>query len=294
MKLPSTILSFLIVLSAAGQSDINQTNEYGQKKGKWVTYHDDGRIDKVSFYEIVIRSELDKEEAFFGAKPNENDSTYYIDKLKWHEKYHYHENGKLKRIYSAKNSGEYLYGPNREISIASETSFDYDFLGKVNESETITFELKNNSQQAITLYPVSNISSLTSDFKAFVLPPKQASTFTFKLTLKPEYTYGKMLLKNDSFEFEFTLRGFGYHFETKDIKDGKKLTTESRFIYLRTGHETLMRLYDKKQQELLQTIPIYNPKTEIDFSQFKPGKYWLCIVDYSADQKTCCEIGIGK
>lgn len=292
MKQLTTILFLLMVLSVNGQRNINQTNEFGQKTGKWVTYHKDGRIDEVHFYRPSIKK-LSKEEAFFRALPPDKDSTILNEELLWIEHYEYHTNEVLKRIKRIEDSKKtmYFYGSNREITV--EPLFDYDFIGKVNDSETVSIELTNNSQQTITLHPISDAKNLAV-LKEFVLLPEQASIFTFKYTFEPHHNYGKLVLKNDSLEIEFSVRGFGYHLETKDIEEGKPLTIPHRFVYFRTGDETLIRLYDKNQKEVLKTIPIHNPKSDIDLSKFGEGTYWICSVDYSADLNICCEIRIEK
>src|SRR5690606_41989987 len=98
--------------------------------------------------------------------------------------------------------------------------------------------------------------------KEFILPPEQKSIFTFKHIFEPQHTYGKMVLENHNFEFEVSVRGFGYHIETKDIERRKFLNVQKRFVYLRTGDETLMKIYEKNQKEILKTIPIHNRSEE--------------------------------
>jgi hypothetical protein len=101
-------------------------------------------------------------------------------------------------------------------------------------------------------------------------------------------------LKNDSITIDLSVRTFGYHIASEDIEKGEQLTVNKSFVYHRTGNEALLKLYDIDKEKELETISLAKQRTNIVLEKIKPGSYWLCIVDYSADKRTFCEILIKK
>jgi hypothetical protein len=292
MRTLTTIPILFLTITVLGQVDVNQQTDLGQKTGKWVTLHDNGKTGEVKFYEPAKRK-LSKEEAFFHGITPDKDTTVFYEELLWTEKYEYTDNWDLKRIERKERSQKliYLYGPNKEIGVNTDNFY---FIGKVDTTKTVSIEMINNTDSPIVLKPESSPGNITTANKEFVIPANQSSIFTLVLTIEPNDNTYIVTLKNDSIIIDFSIRIFGYHVESNDIERGQQLTVKKSFVYHRTGNEALLKLYDKNKERELKTISLANHRTTIDLEKIKPGDYWLCTIDYSSDQRTYCKIIIEK
>ena len=293
MKLLNAISLLLVTMSSFGQTEINQLTEKGQKIGEWVDFLENGKIDKVTYYEPTTRI-LTKEEAFSRGLAAYKDSTIYYEVYLWKEKYEYTVNWDLKRILRTENSKvrpAYYYGPNKEIAIDSK-SLDYFFTGRVDSIQSIEIKLTNTSQNTILLKPQFNSNNIISTSKEFVLPANESSIFELNLTFEANSNSYNVMLKNDSIDIEFSLKTFGYHVDSKDVEIGRPLSLGKSFTYHRTGTEALLKLFDADKKKELQTFSVAKEWTSVDLSKIKSGRYFLCIVDYKLKREVFCEVNI--
>lgn len=287
MKILTTISILFITFFAIGQTEINQKTDYGQKTGKWIEFYENGRINKILYYKPVERK-LSKEEAFMNGV---QDSILYYEELKWTEEYEYQDDWKLKRVKRIEASQKpfYLYGANKEVKLQLS---DFYLIERVNDTISVSVELTNNTNQIISFEPEISSSNITIDSLKFELNSKRSSTFTFKITIEPYENNYVLFLKSDSIVIDFTLQTFGYHIDSYDIEKEQILTATKSFIYYRTGSEALLRLYDIKKENILETFSLAHQRTIVDLHRTKPGQYWLSIVDFSTDKQVFCKIRI--
>jgi len=289
MKILTTISILIMAFSAIGQKHTNQMTAQGQKTGKWIQYYSNGEIYKVRYFEPANRKISKKEAISYGV----TDSIIYFESLKWREEYEYNADWKLKR----KKRDEpylgifYLYGANNEIKL--EVS-DFSFLERVGNTKSVSVELTNNTDYAISLVSEISSSNITTESHKFELDSNSSSTFTFMVVIEPSDNSYILTLKNDSITIDFSIQAFGYHIESDDIEKGQKLISTKKFVYYRTRDEALLKFYDLDKKKVLETVSLEKQQTIVDLKRIKPGHYWLSIVDYSADEQFFCKIIIKK
>lgn len=280
----------------------------GKRTGKWVELLDNGKIDIVRYYVPAFSTETEKKLFFYKAPfdsdtINKEDTVSYIDtissyqKLFWADKYEYRKNGKLKRIVRKKGSQDpvYFYGPNREISLKKDyLDYHLDFNERIGTIKTVAVEIENNSDNTLSLIPRFENNCFSTDRKKLVLPPKQSSSFTFNLSIEPEDNNYTVILENDSISINILLKTFGYHVKSADVANGGQLLVKNHFIYMRTGSEALFKLYDQDRSKLLRTGSLAKEKTTINLEGIKPGEYWMCVKNFSADKENCTELKIER
>ena len=267
------------------QSNINRTNEYGQKIGKWISYYPNGKIKEVQLWQD---EEIPMEDAYYYQA---KDTTEYYHYFIWTEQYEYDDEWKLSRIKRTEKDADpiFIYGPNKDVSVRSS---DFFLIGRVNDSKQVSVELKNNSKNSIALVPKFSSKDCSGKKQILNLAPHQTTTFAFKVNLQPNENQYQVELKNEHIKIGISVKTFGYHVLTGDIKTGHELKVEKNFTYHRTGEEALLKIYKKDKE--LQTISLAKKNTDINLQKLKPGEYLICTINYSDDYKSCCKVEVSK
>lgn len=293
MKIVLTILSLLLVFSGFGQESFNKKTEKGQKTGKWIDLHDNGKVYLIKYY-VPVSRKLEVKELFFHKTPLNKDSTIYYEVLTWTEKYEYNNDWSLKRIKRTDNVNgivNYFYGINKEISL---NDYEFNFTGKVANKQNIEIELTNNTDSVINLMPKLSSTNIAQHSTEFSIPARESKTFSFELLIEPENNSYVVTMQNDSISIDFYVTTFGYHISSKEIENGEKLIVKNNFVYYRTGNEALLKIYDSEKKNELKTISLAKEKTIVDLSNIENGNYYLCMINYSSQTRSYCEVKIEK
>ena len=269
------------------------TTELGQKTGEWVERDAEGRVTTVVFYEPNTYK-LPPDELLFHGFPSDLDTTFYGEKAVWAERYHYTNGGFLHRVdghHYATDSLYTLYGPHRELSVVNPF---HHATGVVGTQHKEALMLTNHSDQPLELKVLAEDCFRSELPKTITIPPKTTQRYYMTLTLEPGDRKTNIRVHGDSLRVQLPVMAFGYHLRSEDAQQGNTIELKQRALYYRTGTEALLHVYDKRKKELVKTQSLAHHKTWLQLEELEPGRYWLCVEDFSNSSKTWCKATLLK
>jgi len=268
-----------------GQSDYNQTTEFGQKKGLWVEHFENGKLKEIKEYVPTERKGLTKNEAFDYNLPENYDTVFYSERLVGLEEYEYFENWELRRI--KRNNKSYLYGKNKDLEI--DLKYDrFYFKNRVGDTIMLEIEIFNNSSNEVQLES-SGIQDVILIDKYVILQPQLKNIIKVELVIQKEQNHYSLELKNNDYFIVFPIITNGYELTTSEIVNGNIVSVSRNFIYFREERETILKIFEKDKSTEKMTISLSKEMTRVNLSSLEKGDYWFCVIDFSSNNKYCCE-----
>lgn len=278
MKTITSIVLTLTSLGVSGQNGENRLTEDSLRIGEWVFFNEAGKIKIKEFYQIE-NQRISPGEAFFEGIDLSLDPIRRHERVLWEEFYQYSDDGEVVQItrYEVGKKTTHYFGEHKDLRLLK---FDGILLNRAGAIDTIALEFeKSNSCEFIDFTLTStNKDTFTERFDAEGL---QINCST-PVKIESGFTEYYLSIYCDKTKVLFTARALGYDLTTADFQTPGLISLKSEFYFFRTGNETLLKVYKKKTSEPVSVISIGQDKKAIDLEELKNGKYWFCIVDFSA------------
>jgi hypothetical protein len=279
MKHTLLLILTLWILSANGQESINQYTYDSLKTGEWIYQDFLGRIKSKEYHEIRTKK-ISVQEAFNEKIDLRTDSLRRLSIITWKEIYDYSQDSgiyKITRFEQGERSVTY-FGNYIEIKLLTP---DATIIERTGSNKIIAIDIWKNEN--CKLVKIDRIASL-NDTITYDIDSKD-SIINYKSTLNvnsgfEEYKY---YIKCESAESIYNVHAFGYDLSSEDFYNKEVISIKPEFSYYRTGNETLLKVFERKQSKPIIAIPIGQDRKVINLKELKNEYYWFCIVDYSSN-----------